>query len=115
MRGELYFFVDSLICNPHQVETQKVLEFFLKVFEFFNMWLKLFNSHYLQHFDACLQNPHLVYTSRDCGISFCGYELFDMVKSMLGLDARTRDNLRNIEKFLTEQYVSPKYFESEDP
>ena len=37
-----------------------------------------------------------------------------MAKSMLGLDSRTKEFLKDIDKFLTDQYIEPKYFESED-
>jgi hypothetical protein len=87
IRGEFYFYVDSLMSlfqNSSPEEVPAIFEFLTKdVFALIFKWLEIF-PEYLSSFYESLHHPQLYLVNQDAAIAMCGPELFNILEKCFG-------------------------------
>ena len=91
LRGKVFIYVDFLMANEYknpQEECKKAIEFLKLVIKLFVRWMELFPK-YKQSFLEGEQYTKLYLVDRNVAFASCGYELYDMMKSIFCLCHRS--------------------------
>lgn len=84
VRGELYFYVDSLISLTQSAEElPTIYQFMNKIFQLIFKWMEIFPA-YLKNFSEAVAHPQLYLVDVDTAISQCGSELFSILEKCFG-------------------------------
>ena len=86
IRGELYFYVDSLISMKSCIQREDlpvVFEFMLDVFKLIFKWMEVFPQH-LTSYQESLHHPKLYLVNYEASVAMCGNELFGILEKCFG-------------------------------
>jgi len=86
LRGELYFYVDSLISiftSTTPEDLPGIFDFVKEVFSMIMKWMEIF-PQYLNAFNASQQNLNLYLVDQDAALAQCGNEFFDIFSKCFG-------------------------------
>lgn len=86
IRGELYFYVDSLISmisSTSQDDLPVIFDFMQDVFKLIFKWMEIFPK-YLSSYQEALHHPQLYLVSLDAAVAMCGNELFGILEKCFG-------------------------------
>jgi len=92
IRGELYFYLDSLLTLHMSIEPSDlpgIVEFVRLCFELLLTWMEVFTK-YQEAFKESQQNPHLFCVDLPAAISMCCFELVELLGKTWGLCVRAR-------------------------
>lgn len=86
IRGELYFYVDSLISMISCIQQEDlpvIFEFMLDVFKLIFKWMEIF-PQYLTSYQESLHHPNLYLVNYEASVAMCGNELFGILEKCFG-------------------------------
>lgn len=90
IRGELYFYVDSLMsifATSSVDEVPAIFDFMKDIFSLIFKWIEIFPQH-LPAFQDSLHHPQLYLVSYEAAIAQCGNEFFNILEKCFGRCSR---------------------------
>ena len=86
IRGDLYFYVDSLISMISVISNEElpmIFMFMQDVFKLILKWMEIF-PQYLSSYQEALHHSQLYLVNMDAAIAMCGPELFGILEKCFG-------------------------------
>jgi hypothetical protein len=86
IRGDLYFYVDSLISMINCIQQEDltiIFDFLVDVFKLIFKWMEVF-PQYLSSYQEAQHHPNLYLVNYDAAVAMCGNELFGILDKCFG-------------------------------